>query len=155
VFSYGAHVGLYPWLLFLHVVAAFATVAAVVLFAALLVGTRGSATTGLPVRRVSSLANRLWNLGGGAVLVFGVWLVLYLEGYDLLDGWIVAALVLYLLASAAGGFINQAYQRAFAPDDGEQTETGLRATRMFASHVALYLSIAALVVVMIYKPGAA
>jgi uncharacterized membrane protein len=105
--------GWYQWLLFLHVAAAFATVAAVVLFGALLVTTRrdgGDAVFSLG--RVSSVASRLWNIGGGAVLLFGVWLTIYLDGYDLLDGWIVAALGLYIVASAAGGLVHQAYLKA-------------------------------------------
>jgi hypothetical protein len=64
----------YKWLLFLPVAAAFATVAAVVLFGALLVSTRrDGGDAAFSLGRVSSVANRLWNIGGGAVLLFMIY----------------------------------------------------------------------------------
>src|ERR671916_1666448 len=103
----------YEPLLFLHILAAFLTVGAVVLFAAVLVSARGASVADdvRPLARMSRLADQLWNIGGTAVLVFGIVLVLYVDGYEILDGWIIGALVLYAVASAAGGFVNQRYKR--------------------------------------------
>jgi hypothetical protein len=63
-------VSLYDWLLFLHMLAAFAIVAAVALFTVLV------AAPDPPVLRLTPLARRLWDIGGGGTILFGVWLAL-------------------------------------------------------------------------------
>ena len=82
-------------LLFLHVLAAFLLMATVVMLSGVALGTPASA-------RTISLANVLWDVGGLATLVFGVWLALDIEGYGLLDFWIIAAIVLWLAATELG-----------------------------------------------------
>ena len=44
----------------------------------------------------------LWDVGGLGTLVFGVWLALYVDGYELWDGWILAAIVLWAIATELG-----------------------------------------------------
>ena len=90
---------LYEWLLFLHVLAAFLLVAGVVVYGVLLLGPAGEPVS----RALGPPALALWNVGGLGVLVFGVWLALEVDGYELWDGWIIAALILWFVASAAGG----------------------------------------------------
>ncbi len=90
---------LYEWLLFLHVLAAFLLVAGLVAYGALVLGNGGDAAR----RALAPPALALWNVGGLGVLVFGVWLALEVDGYELWDGWIIAAIVLWLIASGAGG----------------------------------------------------
>jgi hypothetical protein len=41
----------------------------------------------------------LWDLGGLATLVLGIWLAIYVDGYEVWDGWIIAAIVLWLVAT--------------------------------------------------------
>jgi hypothetical protein len=148
----------YEWLLFLHLLAAFAMVAGVVLFLSLLLGAGRApdAPEGLPLRRISRLAGILWNLGGISVLVFGVWLALHLDAYEITDGWVLAAIALWVVAAAAGGPVAVAYSRALAPDEGTggaAVAAEVRSQRMIALHGLMTVAVAALLFVMIYKPG--
>lgn len=81
------------FVLFLHVLAAFMLAATVVLSGAVVLGAAA------PERTVR-LSNVLWDVGGIGTLVFGVWLAL--DEYSLLDGWILAALVLWAIATELG-----------------------------------------------------
>ena len=90
---------LYEWLLLLHLLAAFLLVAGVMAFGVMAYG-RGEAVVS---RVLGPPAVALWNAGGLGVIVFGVWLALEVDGYELWDGWIIAAIVLWLVASGAGG----------------------------------------------------
>jgi hypothetical protein len=128
---------LYDWLLFFHVLAAFMTVAAVVLFGGLL-----TVEAGHPVSRLSGLAGWLWNIGGLSVLVLGIWLALDRDEYGVFDGWIIGAVVLWVIASGAGGRLTAGYSRG---------EPEARSVPIFA---VMAIAVAALLVVMIYKPGA-
>ena len=128
---------MYEWLLLLHLLAAFLLVSGLAAYGALLLEGGGEV-----VRRVLARpAGALWNVGGLGVLVFGIWLALYLDAYELWDGWIIAAIVLWLVASGAGG----------------QLERSVREGR-FAGTRRLYLVMAlaslALLIDMIWKPGA-
>jgi hypothetical protein len=134
-------VSLYEWLLFLHVLAAFLLVAGVVAYGVVVAGDGGPAAR----RALASPALVLWNVGGIAVLVLGVWLALHVDAYGLLDGWIVAAIVLWLVASAAGGPLSRAVR-----DDAAPLDPG-RARVLFA---VMALATAALLVDMVFKPGA-
>ena len=128
---------LYDWLLFLHVLGAFAAVGSVVVFTVLLLAAEG--TPG--ALRLTALGRRLWDVGGLATLVFGVWLALHVQGYDLLDGWILAALVLWAVAGGSGVRLGMAYRE---PGGG----------RPLLLWALMTLAVAALLVDMIFKPGA-
>ena len=90
---------LYEWLLFLHLLSAFLLVAGVVAYGVVVYG-RGEAVVS---RTLGPTAAALWNAGGLGVIVFGVWLALEVDGYELWDGWIIAAIVLWFIGSGAGG----------------------------------------------------
>ena len=83
----------------------------------------------------------LWNVGGLGVLVFGIWLALNVDGYELWDGWIVAAIVLWLIASGAGGRLSRGVREG-VPDQA----------RVLLAVMAL--ATFALLIDMIFKPGA-
>jgi hypothetical protein len=117
----------YEWLLFLHLIGAFATVGSVVVFSTLFVG--GDRIAG---PQLTFLGRRLWDVGGALTLIFGVWLAL--DEYDILDGWILTALVLWVIAAGAG--------------------TRMTETRSRAIYGVMAITTLALLVVMIYKPGA-
>ena len=127
---------LYEWLLFLHVLAAFLLVTGLAAFGVIALGTGGEAA-----RRALMPVKTLWDVGGIGVLVFGVWLALHVDGYELWDGWIVAAIVFWLIASGAGGRL-QREVREGAPD-------GARALLAVMALATLLLLID-----MIFKPGA-
>ena len=148
----------YDWLLFLHVAAAFMTVAGTFLLIAVLLESRKDGRVSLLVR-VSPLAEMLWNIGGITVLIFGIWLALKdtPQDYEIFDGWIVAAIVLWLIASAAGGPITRAYREARTAVAGRGGDAGTASAidqRLVALHVVMAVAVTALLVVMIYKPGA-
>lgn len=131
----------YDWLLFLHVLSAFAAVGSVVVFTTIVVAARRGAE-GAAALRLTPLARRLWDVGGAGTLVFGVWLAIDLDNYDLLDGWVLGALLLWAVAAYSGVRLGAALQ------DGEGTSgTGLL-------YGLLTVATAALLVVMIFKPGA-
>jgi hypothetical protein len=130
---------LYEWLLFLHVLAAFLLVAGLVAYNVLFLGGGGAAVS----RALGPPALALWNVGGLGVLVFGVWLALEADGYELWDGWIIAALVLWLVASAAGGRLGAGVR------EGES----LQVDRARVLLVVMSLATVALLLDMIFKPG--
>ena len=128
---------MYEWLLFLHVLAAFLLVGGLAAYGALLLEGGGDV-----VRRVLARpAGALWNVGGLGVLVFGIWLALNVDEYELWDGWIIAAIVLWLVASGAGGQLERSVR--------EGTLAGTR--RLY---LVMALATLALLVDMIFKPGA-
>jgi hypothetical protein len=134
-------VELYDWLLFLHVAAAFILVAALVLLGVVLVAARGDGAGAL--LGLSPLGLLLWDIGGLTVLVFGIWLALNVDGYELWDAWIVVAILLWLVAAGAGGVLRRAFAEAAGPPSRGPALLGL----MSAATVLLLL-------VMVYKPGA-
>jgi hypothetical protein len=128
----------YDWLLFLHVLAAFMLASTVVTFSAVALG----APTG---NRALSVADVLWNVGGLGTLVLGIWLALDVDGYEVWDGWIIGAIVLWALATETG-------RRAavgFRPPDGQPTDG-----QAALWHWLRTLLVVALLVVMVWKPGA-
>src|SRR4051794_2056115 len=103
-------------------------------------------------RRVINVGNVLWAVGGLGTLVFGIWLAIYVKGYDLLDGWIIAAIVLWAVANEFGRRAQVGFMAA-APGGRDSAVTALpsQATLMHWLRSAV---VVALLVVMIYKPGA-
>ena len=127
------------WLLFLHVLSAFLLVITVVMYSAVaLGGTLGG--------RASFIADRLWDVGGLGTLIFGVWLALKLDQYGIFDGWIIGALVLWFVATGLGETVRK---RLAERGDGTVT-TGAVNTM----HWLRTLTVLALLVLMIWKPGA-
>jgi hypothetical protein len=124
----------YEWLLFLHLIGAFAAVGSAVVFSVLLLGADRVAGT-----QLTFLARRLWDVGGLLTLVFGIWLAL--DDYSIGDGWILTALVLWAIAAGAG------IRLGMAMEDGG----GERVRPLYA---VMTIAVVALLVVMIYKPGA-
>jgi uncharacterized membrane protein len=133
------------WLLFLHVLSAFALVASLVIFTTLFATARDGRPS--PLLGISFLGSRLWDVGVLGTLVFGVWMAIDVDNYDLLDGWILAALVLWVIAAGAGARVGLAY-RALR-DEGAELAVVVR-TQQLVMIVAATL----LLVDMIFKPGA-
>ena len=125
---------MYDFLLFVHVLSAFMLMATVVIYSAYALGF-ASTPRGLWV------SDRLWDVGGVGTLVFGVWLVLHLDGYEMTDGWIIAALVLWFVAAGTGVRARDTWADA----------SGTRATGL---HWMRVIATVAILVLMIWKPGA-
>ena len=132
---------MYDVLLAIHLLSAAIAFVTVVMFSAWAVGA--------PVTRPHfTLANAAWNVSGAGLLVFGVWLALYVDGYELWDGWILGAIVLLGVASVFGA---RARTEALAVLEG----TGDQAVRLATtSHWLRTLSVIAILVLMVWKPGA-
>jgi hypothetical protein len=134
-------VSLYDWLLFLHMAAAFALVAGLASFGVLVLGGGGPALR----RALVAPAIALWNAGGIGVLVLGLGLAIDVDAYQPWDGWVLGAIVLWLVASGVGGPLTRGLQdrsAGLAPE---------RARLLFAVAAAATLL---LLVDMIFKPGA-
>jgi hypothetical protein len=130
-------VSLYEWLLFLHVGAAFLLVAGLSAYGVLVLGGGSEAVR----RALAQPALALWNVGGLGVLVLGIWLALHVDSYELWDGWIIAAIVLWLIASGAGGRLSVVLR------DGGPDRAGVQLAVMSVATLALLVD-------MIFKPGA-
>jgi hypothetical protein len=123
----------YDWLLFLHLLAAFAVGVTAVTYSAVALG---ASAEGAAVR----VADVCWNIGGLGTLIFGIWLALYVDGYEVWDGWILGALALWLVATGTG-------ERA-------RTQLAEGAPGMATVHWVRTLAVLGLLVLMVWKPGA-
>jgi hypothetical protein len=94
---------MYHTLLVLHLFSAAALFAALFASGALVFG----AQMGTGVLRVSTA---LVHVGLVGVFVFGVWLAIDADGYELYDGWILIALGLWLAAGYLGDKVFVAYK---------------------------------------------
>jgi uncharacterized membrane protein len=130
----------YDTLLFLHLIAAFLLGVTVVLYSAVLFGAQ-------PVGRMLFVADRCWDVGGLGTIILGVWLVLDVDQYDITDGWIIGAIVLWFVATGLG----QTLQRRLA-----DREPGVVATAgvLRTMHWLRTLVVLAILVLMVWKPGA-
>jgi hypothetical protein len=126
----------YDWLLFFHLLAAFLLAITAVTYSAVGFGAVASG-------RTLFVADRCWDVGGLGTLVLGVWLALYLDQYEIWDGWIIGAIVLWLVATGLG----EGVRRQLA--DVEAVES-----RVAMMHWLRTLAVVGLLVLMVWKPGA-
>jgi uncharacterized membrane protein len=137
---------LYDWLLFLHVLSAFFAVGALTALWGLILGMRG-ATPLLDQRSAMTYgrtAGILVGVGMMGAIIFGIWLAIDLDAYQLWDGWILASLVLWAIGGWAGGQAGRAFER----DPIAGRAAGIRFQTINSVAVLLIL------ILMIWKPGA-
>ncbi len=158
---------LYELLLFLHVLSAFAFIAAYTVDSVILVIGRTVETTdaALVLLRVARPADVLAWIGATGTLAFGTWLAVDLEAYALWDPWIAAAFGLWLVAEEAirreDLFFRLARRRMLAPVHPRSPEARYEPQTVFRSRRALVLhldgsaAMIGLLALMIFKPGAA
>jgi hypothetical protein len=66
---------------------------------------------GGPVNRATRLVGEiLWDVGGLGTLALGIWLALNRPEYEIWDGWIIGAIVLWLAATGTGQPVSAAFQ---------------------------------------------
>jgi uncharacterized membrane protein len=159
-------VSLYDWLLFLHVATAFMLVSALVLFTYLIIGGRSLSVPSDVVRmfRISRVGDALMGIGSIGVLVFGIWLAIEVDGYELWDGWIIAAIVLWLIFGAVGSRLGRVYYaardraKARVAEGRDEPDPELNAMLRSQTGLVLHITTVAvalvLLIIMIYKPGA-
>ena len=158
---------LYDWLLSLHVLTAFALVAALAVFWIIGVVARNvdRPVESLRYFRVARPANVLMIVGTLGTLVFGIWLAIERDEYQVWDGWILAALVLWAISAETGRRGGIPYvearklaERLAAEGRGNEPSSELAAKLQDRGGMILNglssLAILLILVDMIYKPGA-
>jgi hypothetical protein len=160
-------VSFYDWLLFFHIATAFALVSALTTFWVVAVAARGVERPVDSVRyfRIARPANVLVIVGTIGTLLLGIWLAIDADEYQVWDGWIIAAIVLWAIAAGTGQRGGQTYaeaqklaERLVAEGRGEERSNEL--VTMLKDRRAMILNLVSTVVVlliavdMIYKPGA-
>jgi uncharacterized membrane protein len=154
------------WILALHVLSAFAFVAGVVLFWVLIVAVRKTDTPEGTTRMepIVKVGNASIGIGAGGTIIFGIWLAFSFGGYDIWDGWIIAAIVLWIATSAVGQRTGQAYMQGMnkAQELEKAGQTGPNAELLALNrtqngvvlHTVATLLLLLLLIDMIWKPGA-
>ena len=158
---------LYDWLLFLHVLTAFALVAALVVFwtVGLVARSVDRPVESLRYFKVARPASYLVGLGTMGTLIFGIALAIERDEYQVWDGWILAAIALWALATEAGrrGGLPYAEAQKLAEElnasgRGDQPSAELQSKLTDRRGVLLNAVSSLLVLIilvdMIYKPGA-
>jgi hypothetical protein len=159
-------VSLDDWILALHVLSAFAFVAGIVLFWVLIAAVRRIDTPDATLRMgpLTKVADGAIGLGAGGTIVLGIWLAFSVGGYDIWDGWIIAAILLWLISVRLGQQASAAYVPAVKKAQELQAagQTGpdaeLLALNRNSRGVILQalISVVVLLIIidMIWKPGA-
>ena len=143
------------WILALHLISA------VAMIAALWRTDDPAAVTSF--MRLGLVGNVFVTVGSIGTIVFGVWLAISLDAYQLWDGWVIAALVLW----AIGGFVGQKAGEGYAAGGQLAAELSAQGTtsspelaetfgasRAFWFHAATLLVVLLIVIDMIWKPVA-
>jgi hypothetical protein len=158
-------VDLNDWILALHLLAAFALIGAEVIFTIMIAALWRSDS---PPRVASAmllarLGVVLMGAGFAGTVVFGVWLAISRDEYQLWDGWVIAALVLWALGGFLGQKSGEGYQAGGElaeklAAEGMTSSPELAATfgtsRAFWLHNATLVVVVLILVDMIWKPGA-
>jgi hypothetical protein len=131
---------MYEALLFFHVLAAFFLAMGVVIYSGFVFGS--------PVNRPTrTVAEALWGVGGLGTLALGIWLALNRPEYEIWDGWIIGAIVLWLAATGTGQPVSMAFQPR-----GDDSAIAVE-QRVVLLHWLRVLLVVALLVIMVWKPG--
>jgi uncharacterized membrane protein len=154
------------WVLALHVLSAAAFVAGMILFWVLIVAVRRTDTPEATIRMepVAKMGNAATGIGAGGTIILGVWLAFSVGGYDIWDGWIIAALVLWVISAALGQRTGAAYlqgmnkaqelQRAGQTGPSQELLALNRTSNGVLLHALASLAVLLILIVMIFKPGA-
>ena len=154
------------WLLALHLLSAFALVAALVVFSAATVAIR---RTDLPEQvasaaKLMTAGNVIVVVGSLGVIIFGIWLAIALDGVQVWDGWVIAAIVLWAVATEVGRRAGPEFQPSLdrAKELVASGQTGpdsrlaelARTQRGALLHSLSTLATLLILIDMIWKPGA-
>jgi hypothetical protein len=154
------------WILALHVLSAFALVAGLVVFWALIVvGRRTDTPSGtLALSPVAKVGSATVGVGMVGTIVFGVWLAFSIGNYDIWDGWIIAAIVLWFIGSGLGRQTGKEFlaapmkavelQSAGQTGPNEELLALNRTSRGVLLQTLTSLVVLLILIDMIWKPGA-
>jgi uncharacterized membrane protein len=154
------------WILALHVLSAVAYGTGIIVFWVLVEAVRTTDTAEGTLRLAPSvmIGNITIGIGVGGTIIFGVWLALSVRNYDLWDGWIIAALVLWVIAAILGQRSGKEYMRGMTKAQELQSagQTDANADLLALNrtqtgvllHALVSLVFLLIVLDMIWKPGA-
>lgn len=154
------------WILALHILSAFALVGAITIFSIGYVVLRSTDAAGrvAALGPAMQLGQRAVIVGVAGTVVFGVWLAISLDAFQVWDFWVILALIGWAVATAAGSrsgtLITPAFDRAdqlvAEGKDGPDAELAAMA-RHPQAHALHWVAVVVTVLVlvdMIWKPGA-
>ena len=153
------------WILALHVLSAFAFVGGVVLFWILVVAVRRVDLPEATIRMepIVKVGNAAVGVGAGGTIVLGIWLAISLDAYQVWDGWVIAAIVLWAISLATGQRTGVAYMQGMTKAQDLQTsgQTGPNAELLALNrtsngvllHFATTVAVVLILIDMIWKPG--
>jgi uncharacterized membrane protein len=153
----------YDWILALHLLSAFAVAAALVFYTVLVVtGRRQSATldTARLLFRVAPVATPLIAGGTVLVLIFGVILAIDSNEFEIWNGWVIAAIILWAILGAVGqrtgAYYTDVQQLAEREGDASEQEVlaRLRAPTGAGLHLVTVVVFLLILLDMLFKPGA-
>jgi uncharacterized membrane protein len=154
------------WIFALHLLGAATLVGSLVMSWILVVALRSAHTPDatLSLNRVAMVGTAAIVVGLIVAITFGIWLAILRDDYQVWDGWVIAAIVLWVIATLAllRSFVEYAkpVAKARALVASGQTEPSTELTALNRSTTGLALralaSAAVLLIVidMIWKPGA-
>jgi uncharacterized membrane protein len=158
-------VTLNDWILSLHLLSAFSLVGALTLFSIMIVALWrvDRPATIAAYMRTAAIGNVVIVVGTVGTVVFGVWLAISVDGYNLWDGWVIAAILLWAVASELGRRAGTAYANAGSRAEElarAGTESSAELGQVFGTSTAFRFHVGSSVVTllilidMVWKPGA-
>jgi uncharacterized membrane protein len=159
-------VSFYDWLLALHLLAAFALVAALTIYWIVAVAARGVDRPADSLRyfRITKPANVAVIVGTLGTLILGIWLAIDADAYQVWDGWMLGAIVLWVISSGTGQRGGVVYQEAEKQarqlvaegrnEPNAELVAKLRDRRAMLLNIASSLAVLLILIDMIWKPGA-
>lgn len=154
------------WMLALHVLSAFTLVAGMVVFWVLIVAVRRTDTpwATIDIGRLADVGNAAIGVGWGGTIAFGIWLAFSVGGYDIWDGWVIAALVLWALSLPLGQRTSATYDKGVkkARELQAKGQSGPssdllalnRAPNGVVAHFLTSVIVLLILIDMVWKPGA-
>lgn len=154
------------WIFALHLLSAATLVGSLVMSWILVVALRSADTpeSTLSLNRVAMVGTAATAAGLVGAIAFGIWLAILRDAFQLWDGWVIAAIILWVIATVAllRSFVEYAkpVARARTLAAAGQTEPSAELTALNRTPTGLLLralasaAIVLIVIDMIWKPGA-
>ena len=154
------------WIFAIHLLSAATLVGALVMSWILTIALRSVDTAGttLSFNRVAMVGATAIGIGLVGAIGFGIWLAILLDAFRVWDGWVIAAIILWVIATAA---IMRAFAEYRKPAErarallasgqaGPDAELAAlnRTTTALLTRALASAAIVLIVIDMVYKPGA-
>ncbi len=154
------------WLLAFHLLSAFALSGAIILFWVVVLSLRRAE---LPEQitgfgRLMQVGTVVVSVGSLGAIIFGVWLAISLDFVQVWDGWVIAAIVLWAIATETGRRSGVEYEpclaraRELVAAGRTEADPSLRelanTSRGLLLHSIATVGVILILVDMIWKPGA-